>query len=609
MSKNPADSATRQAGKQLRIPVAVEGIQVNFCKNPRCLNFGVPANPEAQKKGRPKGGKSSDGYMISGGGSKPGQSVPVLKCKRCGEHPTIKSNLAITQEVARFWPTKPSKRGATSCPGHDCDNHGRTIAAEPKLYIRHGSTSSGASRYRCKRCGKLFSAPHPTSPASRQTVHKHKNIAVYKLLVAKVPFNRICELEQFSMRTLRQKLTFLYNLASSFGANRERGLPLLQFPKLGIAVDRQDYVINWDNNNDKRNVTLHCIASADNKSGYIFGTHLDYDPAMDPQEVERDAIAGGDYLLKPPFRRHARLWLQNELLPLASAKGASVAGTGAIIDKVRETYRTAEVRADVEVPAEGLVIPQLPHKGMQVHSEYAIYGHFEFLKRLLPGCEKFVFYLDQESGIRAACHAAFWEQILAKRCDAFYVTIDKELTVNQKRKLKADSDRDLADYVAKNPWMHLLHANEVRLFFLKEILGDTVTAGKWHDEWLVYPFPDMSEPKKAVCWLTDLRDHAYSDDELAQLYLDATLHGIDRFFMQMRRLVSPLERPIISASSARRLWNAYAPYDPLVVTQLVELFRIYYNFIKVGKDGKTPAMRLGLAKGPVRFEDIIYFTG
>jgi len=29
-----------------RIPEAVEGIQVNFWKNPRCENFGIPASRE-----------------------------------------------------------------------------------------------------------------------------------------------------------------------------------------------------------------------------------------------------------------------------------------------------------------------------------------------------------------------------------------------------------------------------------------------------------------------------------------------------------------------------------------------------------------------------------
>jgi hypothetical protein len=34
---------------------------------------------------------------------------------------------------------------------------------------------------------------------------------------------------------------------------------------------------------------------------------------------------------------------------------------------------------------------------------------------------------------------------------------------------------------------------------------------------------------------------------------------------------------------------------------------VFYNYCITGKDGKTPAMRLGLAKGKVSLEDIIYF--
>jgi len=40
-------------GEQLpRIPTTVNGIQVNFCKNPNCLNFGRPASEEVQPRGR-----------------------------------------------------------------------------------------------------------------------------------------------------------------------------------------------------------------------------------------------------------------------------------------------------------------------------------------------------------------------------------------------------------------------------------------------------------------------------------------------------------------------------------------------------------------------------
>lgn len=35
-----------------RVPPAFDGIQVNFCKNPTCGNFSVPADERSQKTGR-----------------------------------------------------------------------------------------------------------------------------------------------------------------------------------------------------------------------------------------------------------------------------------------------------------------------------------------------------------------------------------------------------------------------------------------------------------------------------------------------------------------------------------------------------------------------------
>jgi len=34
---------------------------------------------------------------------------------------------------------------------------------------------------------------------------------------------------------------------------------------------------------------------------------------------------------------------------------------------------------------------------------------------------------------------------------------------------------------------------------------------------------------------------------------------------------------------------------------------LFHNYILTGKDRKTPAQRLGLAKAPLDYEDIIYF--
>lgn len=40
---------------------------------------------------------------------------------------------------------------------------------------------------------------------------------------------------------------------------------------------------------------------------------------------------------------------------------------------------------------------------------------------------------------------------------------------------------------------------------------------------------------------------------------------------------------------------------------MLEIFRTYFNYCEVGEDGMTPAMRMGLARGPVASEDILYF--
>jgi hypothetical protein len=68
-----------------------------------------------------------------------------------------------------------------------------------------------------------------------------------------------------------------------------------------------------------------------------------------------------------------------------------------------------------------------------------------------------------------------------------------------------------------------------------------------------------------------------------------------------------LERPFGSASALQRTWYGYSPYDPENVARLLTIFRAYYNYCLPGKGGTTPAMRLGLARGMVSLEDIIYF--
>jgi hypothetical protein len=78
--------------------------------------------------------------------------------------------------------------------------------------------------------------------------------------------------------------------------------------------------------------------------------------------------------------------------------------------------------------------------------------------------------------------------------------------------------------------------------------------------------------------------------------------------MQVRRALTMAERGIVSASADRRLWFGKNAHNPGHLAKLVEVFRVYFKYCEIGKDKCTPAMRMGLARGPVAPEDILYFA-
>ena len=578
-----------------RVPNAAGGIQVNFCKNPACPNYGIPASTKKQPRGPGASLRGRDNYKVQASGTQ----WPFLKCLQCNEHPPTKNNLAIQEEFSRLSEyLKPQEE--PSCPEPSCSNHAKGINLGKRHYHSFGKTKSGSRRYRCKVCGKTFSVGKSTLRQKKP----HLNKLIFKLLMNKSPFRRICEVAEISPKTLYDKINFLYRQCQLFAGNRERrlisGMPIR---RVYVGVDRQDYMVNWTNRMDKRNIILHAVGSADNATEYVLGMHLNFDPLLAPKKIERDAFEIGDYDLPHPFRRYARLWLMCDYIEAINRtnKRKPRRHKGSLADEIRDTYAEALSREDIEVFESLNGFTQLPQKGMQVHAEYTLYGHFFRLQKILAGVEKVRFFLDQDSGMRAACLGAFQPEIQARKCDAFYVRISAKMTVPERQKALEKSRNEFGRTQKMHP---KLSKNEVKLLLIKQRLASMIEIGKWKDRWLAHPFPDMSEPEKSICYLTDYGD--YDEDHIAWLYNKASMHAIDRFFMQVRRRLSLLERPIASAGRAGRMWHGYSSYNPESIIKILSIFRTFYNYTRAGKDLKTPAMRLGLAKGRVKLEDIIY---
>ncbi|MBI1422439.1 MAG: hypothetical protein GC149_03160 [Gammaproteobacteria bacterium] len=399
-----------------------------------------------------------------------------------------------------------------------------------------------------------------------------------KLLVNKVPMRRICEVLDIRPATLYNKIAYLAEVSTAFVEEHELKLQHSEPPKarIYISIDRQDYSLNWGTHLDRRNIQLGAIGAVDNDSGYVLAMQLNFDSSLNAEDVEADAIKRGDYDLPPPYRHYARLWLRREY----DASDCTLLHSD-----------DTEVVEHVDPAIKG------PHSGMQVHLEYTQYALFLHLKKLLQGVQKLRFFMDRDPGLDGACLAAFVEEVQQRRADAFLVQSIKTLTMQKKKLLIAHKQREFDKFCVDHP---MLKKAEAKHEWVQEQLESYLAEKTDSQTWFNYPFPDMAEPGKTLLHLTDYGD--YPLDHLARLYMRASLRGIDRFFMQVRRRLSILERPIATANNANRRWHGYAAYSPLVVEQVLRIFRAYYNYCLVGEDGETPAMRLKLINHLVPLE-------
>lgn len=607
-----------------RVPKTFNSIQVNFCKNPKCPNFGIPILENIKgvklpaKTEESTGKRCRDNYTVVGD--------KTVRCHLCSAEFPMKSNKGIYEEFSRICEyLEPIQIDEKACHNQDCIYYGIPVSKGTKYYHKDGKRKSLAQRYVCRKCGCIVTVN--LDPAANQN-KREVNTLIFKLLVNKMPLQRICEVVEVSMPTLYDKIDFIYKQCLAFAAKQENRLRDMYLERLQISVDRQEYMLNWTDTVDKRNVIIHALGSSDNRSGFVFGMHLNIDTSVNRADVEEAAEACGDYDADPPFREFARFWLPPDFAKAKWAKKAVKSSNKTLQDDLEESYEETALREDIESFEEITSTIKLPDYGVQVHGEYTMYGHFLFLKRLLPNVGKIRFYMEKESGIRAACLAAFTEEVKLKKCDAFYVKINKDMTIAQKNTAMAKGRKELEEFRESDSNYRELSDNSLRALMLERAisLNGYFYSGKFKDKWFWYPAPLKNEPQKAVSWLTDTGDRSYANFHLSKLMLRASLFGVDRYFMQVRRRISLLERPMSSSSASGRKWFGYSPYNPLHAVKLLEIFRVFHNYVHATTNAKrrilqegevkrrpgeiqhkylTPAMRLGLMDRPVSIDEVL----
>ena len=572
---------------------------LNCCRNPKCDNFLVP--PEFPDEPVPRGRVRKKNRLYSRVGHQRGIR---LKCNGCGETLPIKSQIGFEEELYRLQHHPQIKSGIDSCPNTGCENHHIDISAGKTHYYKHGKNKAGTPRFKCKLCQKTFAVN--TNPLQRQRI-THLNKIVFKLLVNKSPTRRILEITDLTPQTLYRKIDFIFKQCILFSRNKEAELKsLLNGRNLRLATDVQYHLVNWTMKKDKRNTQLLAIATACNDTGYILGNHLNYDSSINQQQVEEMVFENNEYGDERSFRKTARYWTHGDYIKAAGrirydSKQYTTAST---VNTIENTYSEALKRDNIDDSYGMDDFLKLPEKGVLIHSDYTMLAHFRYINDLTLEAKKVIHSMDQDSGMRAAFMLGYQESLKdrsQRRVDGFYVSFQKDLTVDAKRQLYRESESFIENQANEQG----LSPKEVIFQITSENIQNALELGKWNDRWVRIPVPSMGEPEKMVCHLNDCGQH--SMEKLPWRYLNASLHSVDRYFMQVRRMIHYLERPVKSATSAGNMWNGYSAYNPEMIEKLLAIFRVYYNFCKKGDDGMTPAQRIGLSKGVNDIEDILYF--
>ena len=580
-------------------------IQVNHCRNPACTNYGTRPRTMPGRTG--PSAERDPHYRLH---STHRGRVPALLCKSCGEIPPIKSNAGIAAEIARLIETDGlwTVDERTACKNADCRNIGRSVALHPREYTRRGYSRSGGQVYKCRMCG------HTVVASTALRVHRRNReraADVLSRLANKAPKNGIVRgAELSSSADYYSILNYIHDRCREHSAAFDRAMieGRVRLPEfMAVESDAQSYMLNWTSRLDRRNVEIFGYCSVHSATRYVLGLHANYDAAANAFKINAESAGAGEMSLKEAYRKHAQYWLVGDDLRAGRSKNfATKTARKGLALQIEMLYAAAASRADVEdIELEHMdTTYRTPFlkDGALVHMPYTTYAHWYLLRRLLTGAgvRRTQFHFDIDSTSRAAFLCSFIREIKERRAHAFYVKYDKNLTIDERRAIvgNARSHRHREQQLF-DPEDH----DDIDMILMKRSLMFGQRFGKWDDEWFEHPNPNLGEPHKAMSWLTP--DDSLDEDTVAEMFLRAGIARVDNVFQLTRRLFNPLEKGVGTPSHLNAVWHGYQPYNPTMIQKYLTIFRAVNNFIQVGKDGRTPAMRLGLMDRPMSYGEMV----
>lgn len=628
MSISPKQSARRLGDV---VPQAFEGLQANHCCNPSCQNFHVPPRRLDPDAANPRGDKLGAYALFSAGET-------VLRCGACGRMTALISNSSLATELHRLRMAN-GILVADSCPVETCANHSRVVHEHPTEYFAHGRAGSGAERKRCKRCKTTFSLSHHyRSPRAG-----HINHDIVKDLVNRSAVNAIVRKLGVTFTTIYDRIDFIHEQMVAFEAFKLKALrkPGWKRKRYALAIDAQDHMVNWSSRDRRIGIQLSTISTADNFTGFIFRTDVSFDPTIGDVVKHFDQLVrAGDfstveglglshrYVLPSFFRAVGRGLRKGEI------KGMTEARREELLSELETLY--PEFDRDEDLAAD------IPTTGALIKKGYTAAAHCRMIAEMLPSDAQLHIMTDADGAFVSAIPIGFAVPFKEQRADLTFVGFNKDLTNPKKKALVAKYKKKLEQFIATD-CDPSDDASAIRRAFIDRYASNIgrVTTAVAADWWAI-PIATMYEPEKrvAVAHQRVIGTEEEMHDRHLELLDRSSLHAVDSFFNVMRQRVSYFHRAGLSRSSGS-FYNAFQPYRPDMVQKIVDIARIYFNWVeprpfRLSRKFKgllptefdssheeletvhdeterqtrreqfsTPAMRMFLAETPVRLDTIL----
>ncbi len=587
-------------------------IQFNFCNNTFCKWYGMP-----QKKYDLVANKPSRYKLVSG---KSKSEETLLNCNYIAQDtlpgnilgnysPTI-SNWSVAEEIKRLLVINTSIPIEPDYQFHniDCINAEKTPFTDRDFFYYKGKSSSNSLKYQCKSCKKNTNIlPEQDKNFS---YHQQRNDILNdfcKLIMSRTPVKRICEILDISPTTYYAKLEWVYRKCLEFNERHEtKVLRNMHFRQININTDMMVYNLNnirlkgrgngRKMSSEEKKPMTYIVSSGDSDSGYVFRSDVAYDYHVTMDDIENDTMKYHCDHSYTYLRKNDRLKISYRPQPPTmydSQNQPDFQAELAQFDKRRDYV-----------------------EGNHVKPQYTAIAHYYLIKEYVKA-DRIHFISDDDSTIESSIFKVFSDKFKEQNALYFTCQYEKNLTLEEAGKKAFQSRIDLKE------WSKVNRTNKIGIW---EIAREKLEADLYgHDFYdlkvapdglrhyvrghnpIQHPLPDKDE---GIRWV-NLISHFefYTAEQMSYYIMDVNGRTINNFYQEVRRRISLLERPLVTARGDGRSY-IYANYNPKYAQQIMTIFRTFYNFCWTKKKNgvmMTPAQRLGLTNRQYTEKDIIYF--